>query len=980
MSNSPGLQQLSMPNKLMGQFEPLSSLGSQPLPIPGKLMGPMEPIFNGSQRLLLFNKGMVSHNPKVQHFSAPRKRTVQIESMSCKLGSQQLSLPKKRSVQVESSFNKPVSQQLAMSKKRTAQMEPSPKGQLESFESVRSKLRESLAASLALVSQKQRQLETVGKNSPSEAASAPKHPHEVPQPAGPASANVVKDELLQGNGLCWASDLDAGSAKPMEGNSAKRPKLVNGEICVHSGESKPFSPETLAFKIEADLFKLFGGVNKKYKEKGRSLLFNLKDQNNPELRERVMAGEISHERFCSMTAEELASKELSQWRLAKAEELAQMVVLPDSEVDIRRLVRKTHKGEFQVEFEHDDSVSVEVAMGASSLTQVQSKTSEKVAQLLSKGIETETSEAFDEQYQNNSEDHNLRSDLTTLPHDGTDPMQGLMMEEFKDAEFLPQVVSLDEFMESLPSKPPFENSPGDAARATLASDEKNASSVDSKLDSSDIGSVDLVDTSAYKLDKSEAKYTRTGSNIKSNHNESEAKYSRTEGISIKSNNIHVDSETSLGGDTFKGEYVWEGLLQLNISTITVTGIFKSGEKTSMEEWPSLVEIKGRVRLDAFEKFLQQLPMSRSRAIMVVQFCCKEGSRDSRHKILYEVADSYVVGERVGFAEPVPGVELYFCPLNSRTVEMLVKHLSKDHTGTLNSAENGLIGIVVWRKALLTSTISPNSSLHHKHNLKVRHSLGRHHEDTIVNATFKPPLTPCPPTNPAPPLDDEPIADVPPGFGPAAAGDDDDLPEFDFVRPSNPSQVWPVITPIHALAQPPPFRPVGQMRVNWQPSRGVRVEVQPWNDDDDIPEWQPQLPSQQPLDPSALPVHGFQQPNTHIVSQQHLASVSSQWLPQYPSHPKGSLAPEHPMLFQPLQTPVNMTQGQGQQTGGPAWQQGSWWAPPPVSYGLPVQPSGSMQPCHSGGQSNEGQFYGTPGFGVIQHVMDWKQDASRNREF
>lgn len=44
----------------------------------------------------------------------------------------------------------------------------------------------------------------------------------------------------------------------------------------------------------------------------------------------------------------------------------------------------------------------------------------------------------------------------------------------------------------------------------------------------------------------------------------------------------------------------------------------SGEKTSTKEWPSSLEIKGRVRLDAFEKFLQELPMSRSRAVMVYQ--------------------------------------------------------------------------------------------------------------------------------------------------------------------------------------------------------------------------------------------------------------------------------------------------------------------------------------------------------------------------
>ncbi|EFJ11571.1 hypothetical protein SELMODRAFT_9085, partial [Selaginella moellendorffii] len=58
----------------------------------------------------------------------------------------------------------------------------------------------------------------------------------------------------------------------------------------------------------------------KYKEKARSLVFNLKDKNNPDLRARVFVGEVSPEQLCSMTIEQLASKELSQWRMAKAEE------------------------------------------------------------------------------------------------------------------------------------------------------------------------------------------------------------------------------------------------------------------------------------------------------------------------------------------------------------------------------------------------------------------------------------------------------------------------------------------------------------------------------------------------------------------------------------------------------------------------------------------------------------------------------------
>lgn len=121
--------------------------------------------------------------------------------------------------------------------------------------------------------------------------------------------------------------------------------------------------EKVALDIEAELFRHFGGVNRKYKEKARSLLFNLKDRSNPDLRTRVLSGEISPQNLCTMNAEQLASKELSQWRIAKAEEFAHMIVLTDADAEQRRLVKKTHKGEFEVQVEKDDVVA-EVATGA----------------------------------------------------------------------------------------------------------------------------------------------------------------------------------------------------------------------------------------------------------------------------------------------------------------------------------------------------------------------------------------------------------------------------------------------------------------------------------------------------------------------------------------------------------------------------------------------------------------------------------------
>lgn len=56
---------------------------------------------------------------------------------------------------------------------------------------------------------------------------------------------------------------------------------------------------------------------------------------------------------------------------------------------------------------------------------------------------------------------------------------------------------------------------------------------------------------------------------------------------------------------------------------SLTGFFYgSGEKAETSEWPAMVEVKGRVRLSGFGKFIQELPKSRNRALMVYKasFC------------------------------------------------------------------------------------------------------------------------------------------------------------------------------------------------------------------------------------------------------------------------------------------------------------------------------------------------------------------------
>ncbi|KAF8085561.1 hypothetical protein N665_0663s0008 [Sinapis alba] len=698
----------------------------------GKRKAPLQPIFSGTsppQPLAVQNKRMVPNRVWASELNKGPKSA----SVSPKTQYLPASLCKNTSF----SCNKPVKQTTVRKQVPQKPLKP----QNESSNIVRSKMRESLASALAMVQRqkesKRLHSETVTKSvedlvgEPESAASgvdkmmvsngslndpsfgggisvqtvlpeiltvaktndAEEFTAQEPFPQANVSFSdnvFTKDYLLQGSDLSWVleSDIEFTENSQNEMTGA----VVNGG----SQEKLLLEPKVLAFKIEAELFKLFGGVNKKYKEKGRSLLFNLKDKSNPKLREKVMYGEIAAERLCSMSAEELASKELAEWRQAKAEEMAQMVVLQDTEVDIRSLVRKTHKGEFQVEVEPMDSGSVEISVGSSSLNWSRPKNIKKKTPSITKtlGVKNESN--------NSSEGSALINGVTV-----DDVMQAA-------TGSLPPIVSLDEFMSSIDSESPSESLSSDIGKGPSESDNNG--------------------TSPVKAEASPAKA------------EASKPYSDLKSVSIAA-----------------GERLWEGALQLSVSSvISVIGILKSGEKTTTKEWPMLLEIKGRVRLDAFEKFVRELPNSRSRAVMVMCFVCKEEYSKTEQETISEVVDSYCKDERVGFAEPVSGVELYLCPTRGRTTEILSNIVPRNQLDFLKSLDDdGLIGLVVWRRPQLKKP--PLSYSHKNHGSSL----------TTLNTSRYGNM---------PQVNHDDCGDVPPGFGPLpmARDDDDDLPEFNYL--------------------------------------------------------------------------------------------------------------------------------------------------------------------------------------------------------
>ncbi|XP_029305251.1 LOW QUALITY PROTEIN: PHD finger protein 3 [Cottoperca gobio] len=105
----------------------------------------------------------------------------------------------------------------------------------------------------------------------------------------------------------------------------------------------------VAKKTERELFHLYKDTDNKYKNKYRSLMFNLKDTKNNVLFKRVLKGEVSPGNLIRMSPEELASKELAAWRQRENRHTIEMIEKEQREAERRPITKITHKGEIEIE-------------------------------------------------------------------------------------------------------------------------------------------------------------------------------------------------------------------------------------------------------------------------------------------------------------------------------------------------------------------------------------------------------------------------------------------------------------------------------------------------------------------------------------------------------------------------------------------------------------------------------------------------------
>ncbi|CAH0557349.1 unnamed protein product [Brassicogethes aeneus] len=105
--------------------------------------------------------------------------------------------------------------------------------------------------------------------------------------------------------------------------------------------------KSISTEIESQLYRCFGDTGQKYRNKYRSLIFNIKDVKNQTLWRRICEKSINPYELVRLSPDDLASQELAMWREREAKH--QLDMIKKSELELlncnRQYVLKTHKGE-----------------------------------------------------------------------------------------------------------------------------------------------------------------------------------------------------------------------------------------------------------------------------------------------------------------------------------------------------------------------------------------------------------------------------------------------------------------------------------------------------------------------------------------------------------------------------------------------------------------------------------------------------------
>uniref|UniRef100_A0A0K2USI9 AGAP004866PAlike [Tribolium castaneum] n=1 Tax=Lepeophtheirus salmonis TaxID=72036 RepID=A0A0K2USI9_LEPSM len=205
--------------------------------------------------------------------------------------------------------------------------------------------KESLSKKIHQQPQKLSNMSKVRKEQPIRAKSPPRK--SAPSPPPPS---IVDPKPIRANAV-------KGFYDALKGRLSKVNDVQIADVDLNS----------LVEEIEESLFRYYNkDVTSKYKAKYRSLVFNIKDEKNTGFFRKIVSRKINSKDLVSLTAEEMANKELQRWR--EKELKNDIEKIKSHELDMIKLgskfVMKSHKGEIAIEGEEATTNVSTVVSGA----------------------------------------------------------------------------------------------------------------------------------------------------------------------------------------------------------------------------------------------------------------------------------------------------------------------------------------------------------------------------------------------------------------------------------------------------------------------------------------------------------------------------------------------------------------------------------------------------------------------------------------
>lgn len=476
-------------------------------------------------------------------------------------------------------------------------------------------------------------------------------------------------------------------------------EMAAREAATEGHEDESASPEEVAKAVETALYEKCGSVDKEYRTRARSLMFNLRDAANPQLRARVLASDLRPERIVGMSPQELANKELVEWRKARQRAAGEDAFVKGVALE-DLVVKKDGKNEIHVEIKREDP---------------RGTIKPQVEQIPSAEEVLVDNDADDDETQPLDDDWDATNEQGAAPDE----------EEAGAQRVERDVLSFEQFANDNHDDDEDEQDDEDEE----VPEPKNEEEYDpEKGHEEEEEEVEAEPDAAQEADEDEY------------DPEDGPEYDPSAALEA-SDDEPVDAPLPEGA--------WEGAIDVpGIHSLYVRAIPIGGESAAVGDiLPESLYVKGRVDYKSMQSFVKQVHRSStSRAVTLVQLSNAPSGGDASEAAMTKLIKQYRERERCGVVKTDDGIEVYVVP-RGKDAEKAAATVGLTPGHVLPS--KGMLGMVIHPRG-----IGPNSREVKRTHAQMEETDNTYYEHQFVEVPPPPPpppqmargLPPPPPAN------------------------------------------------------------------------------------------------------------------------------------------------------------------------------------------------------------------------------------------